>query len=94
MKTSGLKAFEESVRKPHLIYDDRRDGNPDIPDDLSKELKKNPQALKNFNNFSQSSRRMFIDWLNSAKKAETRIRRISRIVDLSERNIKPGMGVI
>ena len=94
MKPAGLKAFEESVRKPHLVYDDRRDGNPEIPDDLLKELKKNKSALKNFNTFSQSSRRIFIEWLNSAKKPETRIRRITRIIDLSEKNIKPGMGVI
>jgi uncharacterized protein YdeI (YjbR/CyaY-like superfamily) len=94
MKPAGLKAYEESVRKPHLVYDDRRDGIPDIPDDLSKGLKKNATALKNFNNFPQSSRRMFIDWLNTAKKPETRIRRILKIVDLSERNIKPGMNVI
>jgi len=37
---------------------------------------------------------MYIDWLNSAKKTETRIRRINRIVELSEKNIKPGMDVI
>jgi uncharacterized protein YdeI (YjbR/CyaY-like superfamily) len=37
---------------------------------------------------------MYIDWLNSAKKPETRIRRIRKIIGLSEKNIKPGMNVI
>ncbi len=94
MKPAGLQAFKESVEKPHLVYDNRKDGIPVIPDDLKFELKKNRTAFKNFNNFTQSSRRMYIDWLNSAKKPETRIRRISKIIDLSEKNIKPGMNVL
>lgn len=32
--------------------------------------------------------------LNSAKKPETRIRRIIKIVELAEKNIKPEMGVV
>jgi len=94
MKPAGLKAYNEALEKPELVYDDRRDGNPSEPDDLMTALKKNKKALKNFTNFTQSSRRMYIDWLNSAKKTETRIRRINRIVELSEKNIKPGMDVI
>ena len=49
------------------------------------------QANNNFLKFSASSRRMYIDWLNSAKKTETRSRRIEKIIGLAERNIKPGM---
>lgn len=94
MTPAGITAFEESVKKPHLVYNDKRDGTPEIPADLLKELNKNKKALKNFNNFSESSRRIFIGWLNSAKKAETRPRRICKIVDLCEKNIKPGMGVL
>ncbi|MCX6303230.1 MAG: YdeI/OmpD-associated family protein [Bacteroidia bacterium] len=94
MKPAGLKAYMEALEKPELVYDDRRDGNPSEPEDLMKELKKNKIALRNFQNFTQSSRRMFIDWLNSAKRPETRSKRINRIIELSEKNIKPGMGVI
>jgi uncharacterized protein YdeI (YjbR/CyaY-like superfamily) len=94
MKPAGLQAFKESVEKPHLVYNNRKDGIPVIPDDLTSELKKNMKAFNNFNNFTQSSQRMYIDWLNSAKKPETRLRRISKIIGLSEKNIKPGMNVI
>jgi uncharacterized protein YdeI (YjbR/CyaY-like superfamily) len=94
MKLSGLKAFAEALEKPGLIYEDRRDGIPIEPDDLLAALQKNKTAIRNFNNFTLSSRRMFIEWLNSARKPETRIRRIKKIVELSEKNIKPGMGVI
>jgi uncharacterized protein YdeI (YjbR/CyaY-like superfamily) len=94
MTPAGIKAYEETLEKPALIYDDRRDGIPVEPDDLIAALKKNKTALKNFKEFTDSSRRMYIGWLNSAKKPETRIRRIEKIVRLSEQNIKPGMGVI
>ena len=94
MTPAGLKAYEETTKKPELIYDDRRDRIPDPPADLMTALKKNITALENFNNFTQSSRRIFIEWLNSAKKPETRIRRINKIVELAEKNVKPGMGVV
>lgn len=91
MTPAGLLAFEESVKKPHLIYDNRSDGDPDMPDDLMKGLKKNTIDFKNFANFSQSVRRIYIEWLNSAKRPETRTRRIGKIVNLAEKNIKPGI---
>ena len=91
MKPAGLKAYKEALDKPELIYDDHRDGTPSFPDDLLSELTKNKKASQNFNNFTLSTRRMYIEWLNSAKKPETRIRRISRIVEMAEKNLKPGM---
>ena len=39
-------------------------------------------------NFSPSSRRIYIEWLNYAKRTETRLRRIDKIVILSEKNIQ------
>lgn len=91
MKPAGLKAYQESLEKPELIYDDRRDGHPEPPDDLIKALKKNKKAFENFSNFSQSSQRMYIGFLNSSKKPETRISRIQKIVERAEKNQKPGM---
>lgn len=94
MQPAGLMAFRESIEKPHLVYDNRADGDPVIPADLMSELTVNKPAFNNFRNFTQSSRRIYIDWLSNAKKPETRIRKIKKIIDLSEKNIKPGMGVI
>ena len=36
-------------------------------------------------------KRIYIEWLNSAKRAETRPGRIEKIVKLAEQNIRPGM---
>jgi uncharacterized protein YdeI (YjbR/CyaY-like superfamily) len=94
MTDPGMKAYGELLKNPALAYDNASDGEPAIPDDLMAGLEKNATAQKNFMNFSQSSRRMFILWLNSAKRTETRQRRIEKIVSLAERNIKPAMGVI
>ncbi|MCX6334573.1 MAG: YdeI/OmpD-associated family protein [Bacteroidia bacterium] len=91
MTEAGLKSFNELKLKPELAYENRSDGDPVTPDDLLTELKKNKTALKNFVNFSNSNRRMDIDWLNSAKKPETRSRRIIKIVDMAAKDQKPGM---
>jgi uncharacterized protein YdeI (YjbR/CyaY-like superfamily) len=91
MKPAGLSVFKEALEKPKLIYDNKASGEPVMPEDLSDAFNKNSKALVNFMNFSQSTRRIYIDWLSNAKKEETRLRRIERIVDLAEQNRKPGM---
>ena len=91
MTTTGLKAYKIALDKPELIYENRTDGDPVIPDDLMNAFSNNSLAYNNFLKFSQSSRRIYIDWLNSAKKTETRPRRIEKIIKVAEKNIRPGM---
>ena len=91
MRPEGLKAFQKVVEKPELIYENRADGDPVIPEDLKNSLSSNRLAYSNFLKFSSSSRRMYIDWLNSAKKAETRPGRIEKIIGFAEKNLRPGM---
>ena len=91
LKEEGLKAFRELLDKPHLAYDNISDGEPVIPDDLEEALKSTTKGLGNFNNFPPSARRIYIEWLNSSKRQETRDRRIDKIVDRSEKNLKPGI---
>ena len=91
MKEPGLKAYNEVVSNPGLIYDNKTDGNPLIPSDLLNELSKNKTAEINFLNFPQSARRIYIEWLNSAKRPETRTGRIAKIVTFAKKNQKPGM---
>jgi len=62
-----------------------------LPDDLKTALLQNPQVWENFNRFSKSSQNTYIYWISAAKRAETRQNRISKVVDLSAKNIKPGM---
>jgi uncharacterized protein YdeI (YjbR/CyaY-like superfamily) len=91
MMPSGLEAFQEALDNPGLIYDNRIIEEFTMPSDLQKALDKNETALENFSNFSLYGRRLYVSWLNSAKRDETRMRRIKKIVQLSEKNIPPGM---
>lgn len=91
MRPEGLKAFQKVVEKPELIYENRAGDDPVIPEDLMNALSSNRLAYSNFLKFSSSSRRIYIDWLNSAKKAETRPGRIEKIIGFAEKNLRPGM---
>ena len=59
-----------------------------IPKDLQTEFRKNIKALDNWNQFSNSSKKMILYWIKSAKKDETRIKRINETVKLATENIK------
>ena len=59
-----------------------------IPDDLQKLFDINPIAFNNFNSFSSSSKRLILEWIRSAKKPETRQKRIAETVRLATENIK------
>jgi len=91
MTPRGLEAYNKIFEKPHLVYDNRTSGDPEIPEDLLFALKKSKAAFDNFVKFSPSARRIFIEWLNSSKKPETRPRRISKIVEAALRNQRPGL---
>jgi uncharacterized protein YdeI (YjbR/CyaY-like superfamily) len=91
MRPEGLSLYEEALKNPQLVYDIKKEDNITVPDDLQSALTNNKVALENFNSFPPSSRRLYVFWLNDAKRIETRISRIARIVDNSEKNIKAGM---
>lgn len=91
MRPEGMTVYEETVIKPELIYEIKPESNMSLPDDLLDALKRNSEAYTNFNNFPPSSRRLYLLWLNNAKREETRAGRIVKIVDRSEKNIKAGM---
>jgi len=91
MNPAGLAEYDKALKIPGRVYDIQKDKEPEIPEDLQIALKCNQAAYNNFMNFSVSNRRMYIFWLNSAKRAETRISRIAKIVENSAGNIRPGM---
>jgi uncharacterized protein YdeI (YjbR/CyaY-like superfamily) len=90
MRVEGMAVYEETVKKPELIYEMKRE-HMSLPDDLLDALKKNSEAYSNFYNFPSSSQRLYLLWLNNAKREKTRAGRIVKIVDRSEKNIKAGM---
>jgi uncharacterized protein YdeI (YjbR/CyaY-like superfamily) len=59
-----------------------------IPEDLQKELNKDRKALKNFQQFPPSSKRIILEWILNARRPETRVKRIQETVKLAAKNIK------
>lgn len=62
--------------------------NYTVPEDLKLAFENNKLAFENYQKFSPSARKNYLYWLNQAKRPETRLNRISVIIDLCEKNIK------
>ena len=62
--------------------------NSIIPPDLQIAFDKNKIAFKHFNSFPPSSKRIILEWILNAKKAETRKQRIEQTVELAAKNIR------
>ena len=60
-----------------------------IPNNLQRAFDKNQKAFENYKNFSNGYRKSYLSWLNSAKREETKQKRITEIIRLCEANIKP-----
>jgi len=83
------------------VRDARRNGEwkkavtralPDkIPPDLKRALAANKTAGRNFENLAPSYKKHFIWWISSAKRDETRQKRIKKTVSMAAENKKPGM---
>ncbi|MEO8611186.1 MAG: YdeI/OmpD-associated family protein [Chloroflexota bacterium] len=59
-----------------------------VPDDLAQALAANETANQYFHAFSNSSKKIILWWITSAKRPETRQKRITETVKLAEQNIK------
>jgi len=54
----------------------------EAPDDLAQALSLDERAQQFFDTLSFSHRRAYVDWITSAKKAETRERRVGQAVEM------------
>ncbi|KQS26858.1 YdeI family protein [Dyadobacter sp. Leaf189] len=62
--------------------------NEVIPADLQTALDKNEVAKQNFTAFSPSSRKLILYWISSAKRPETRAKRIQETIEKAALNLK------
>lgn len=60
-----------------------------VPKDLREALNANPSAKSNFKTFSDSIKKQILFWIKSAKRPETRMKRIEKVVILAAENKKP-----
>lgn len=59
-----------------------------LPEDLIKALKKEKSAFENFESFPKSIKRGILEWIQNAKKQETREKRINETASLAAKNIR------
>lgn len=64
------------------------DAGSAVPDDLRDLLHANTTARENFEKFPPSSKRLILEWIATAKKPETRQRRIRQTVELAADNVR------
>ena len=57
-----------------------------LPRDLENQFKMKSDAWEHFTSFPPSYRRITIRWVASAKKEETRLKRLNQLIEFSARN--------
>jgi uncharacterized protein YdeI (YjbR/CyaY-like superfamily) len=62
--------------------------NLTIPPDLETALKATPSAFEHFENFSNSSKKIILYWITTAKTSETRSKRIAETVQKAAINVR------
>lgn len=53
----------------------------EVPDDLAAALASDESAKKHFDGLSYSHQREYVEWINEAKRAETRERRVAQTIE-------------
>ena len=59
-----------------------------MPDDLAAALQVNSSAKENFGAFNDSAKKVILMWIKSAKRDDTRSKRVSETVRLAEKGLK------
>ena len=72
---------EDGVKKPGPRKSSTPKPPPAAPDDLAAALKKNKKAQATFEAFSPSAKREYTEWIEDAKRAETRAKRVDQAVE-------------
>lgn len=88
MQEAGFKSIKIAKENGSWTFLDSIE-NLEIPEDLAKELKNKKEAFKNFHNFSKSTKKSLLYWVASAKKEDTRQKRIMKIIENTNENKKP-----
>ena len=91
MTEAGLAAFNQRVSYDEELLKAINAKEIPLTPEIENGLKANKQAWNNFNNLAPSYRKQYVGWLRSAKKPETREKRLKEAIKLLTRNEKLGM---
>ena len=90
MRPDGLKTLEgvnldEAPPRPGF------QPNGEILDFIRQELQQNPPAWNNFQQLPPGQKKLYLGWIMSAKREQTRQKRLAEAVELLKRNQRLGM---
>lgn len=91
MTRAGLDVFEQGKRYDEAYLRSKAAEEIYLPQEIEKALKAHETAWTSFNNLAPGYKRQYLNWLLSAKKQETREKRLAEAIALLSKNKKLGM---
>jgi len=91
MTKAGLAKIETAKKTGLWNQDGRPEISWDVPPELAKALARNKKAKDNFDGLAASYRRHYIGWIATAKRPETKKKRVSEAIALLEKGMKLGL---
>ena len=87
----GLSKIEAAKKSGQWEVEDRPQIPQEIPPELMKAFETHPHAKKIFDGLSPSDRKEYIGWIYSAKRPDTKAKRVNESIILLEKKRKLGM---
>ena len=91
MAAAGKRAVEQAKKNGNWMEPVSARSHLSMPTELNTQLNSNPKAATFFTSLAPSYQQQYIAWIGTAKRPETRQRRLLEAIALLERGEKLGM---
>lgn len=91
MSQAGLLAYHQRQEYRKSTMQKTSSDEITLSEEVKSRLRSNKRAWENFQHLAPSHRRQYAGWIMSAKKPETRMKRMEESIALLEKNSKLGM---
>jgi uncharacterized protein YdeI (YjbR/CyaY-like superfamily) len=91
MRAPGLAAFEQRTRYSVAQRAKRREPEPELSEELEQALRADEKCWRNFESLAPGYRKQYVLWLTTAKRPDTRERRLREAISLLATGRKLGM---
>lgn len=91
MTEAGMARIDDAKNNGEWFKPNVVPKNLTIPPFIKEALAKNKKASENFNKLADSYKKLYVRWISSAKREETRLRRLEEALELLEQNKKLGL---
>jgi uncharacterized protein YdeI (YjbR/CyaY-like superfamily) len=91
MTEAGMARVDDAKKSGEWFKSNTVPKNVMIPAFIDEALAKNKKASENFYKLAESYKKLYVRWISSAKREETRLRRLEEAIDLLEQNKKLGL---